>query len=166
MTEQKKKFKLFRKRCFNLEGLNLKVPQMLINRLNRLVATGMFGSNVEEAAQIMIGLGVAEMETRHGPWHDLIDTRGHPNPKQLFPNPEEINDKVDHHKEKRDLLNKHDILEARRVEWEDDENVTQEAYYELTENILSIRDQLGLPTPEWAEETEEDEEESDADDQP
>ncbi len=60
---EKKKFTLFRKQLFNIENLDLKVQPMMINRLNRLVATGLFGNSVEEAAISILGLGIARMET-------------------------------------------------------------------------------------------------------
>lgn len=161
----KKKFKRFRKRTFDPEGLNLKIPPMLLNRLNRLVATGCFGSNVEEAAERMIAYGVMEHERMYS-FNDLIDTRGHPDPVQLYPNPEEVETKVNYHARRRELLDKHDELEQRRQEWAKDEDITQEQYEELTDEILDLREQLNLPDPDWLEETpEETEEESDEADQ-
>ena len=148
--KERKKFKRFRKRTFDAEGLNLKIPPMLLNRLNRLVATGCFGTDVDEAAQRMIAYGVMEHERQYA-FNDLIDTRGHPDPVQLFPNPEEVTEKVHAATARKEMLKKHDELEAKRQIWEADEKILQDEYEALTEEILEIRDQLNMPDPEWLE---------------
>lgn len=160
----KKKYKRFRKRTFDPEGLNLQIPPMLLNRLNRLVATGCFGMNVEEAAQRMIAYGVIEHERTYA-FVDLVDTRGHPEPTMLYPNPEEMETKVKHHTKRKELLAKHDELEEKRKQWEHDENITQEQYEELTDEILDLREQLNLPDPDWLEPEEDVAEESENDDE-
>lgn len=161
MEKGRKTFKAFRKRFFNLEGLNLKIPPVLLDRLNRLCATGMFGANVEETAQMLIGFGCAEMERQFGPFQDLIDTRGHPKPQMLYSNPNEMDERISAHKDKRAMLAEHDELEAKRKLWETDDAISSDQYGDLVDQVMTLRKELRLPEPQWYTDymnTEEDEE--------
>lgn len=151
--------KVFRKRFFDLEGVNIQLTPMMIHRLNRLVATGMFGNSVEMCCVMLISQKVQDIEYGPSQIVDLIDTKGHPEPKKLYINVDEVNEvEADSEAEDGRELTEDELAAWKTVEYLDGQRTAllaktgEEAELErekVEDKMIEIYEKYDFEMPEW-----------------